>query len=186
MLVFLTTRWPVVLARGIACVLVGVLSVLWPGPTLWTLIVLFGAFAAADGLAALWLGFSARANGRVWWEMVLLGAAVLLAGAAALAWPGLTAVVFVTWIGVSALVRGALEISAAIQLRKVLDDEWLMVLSGGVSILFGAILLTKPAEAALALLLLIGAWMIVVGVMLIGLALRLRSLGRRLDQPQPR
>lgn len=185
MLVPLTLRWPVLLARGIACVLIGVLSVLWPGPTLWTLIVLFGAFTAADGLTAVWLGFSLRANGRIWWEMVVLGAAVLLAGAAALAWPGLTAVVFVTLIGVSALIRGVLEITAAIQLRKVLDDEWLMVLSGGVSILFGLMLLIKPAEGALAMVLLIGAWMIVVGVMVIGLALRLRNLGRRLEQSRP-
>jgi len=175
-----TSGWQVLLARGIACVLLGMVALIWPGITLFTLIVLFGAFTAADGLAAIWLGFSTRSTGRVWWEMVLLGVCVLTAGLAAVALPGLTTVIVVYVIAISAIVRGVLEIAADIQLRKVIDDEWVLIISGALSILFGVVLFARPGEGAVAMVLLIGAWMIAIGSMFIGLALRLRGVSERL------
>lgn len=111
--------------------------------------------------------------------MVASGVLAILAGILIAAWPGLTAMVFVILIGVFAILRGAIEIVAAIQLRKVIDDEWMLILSGAVSLLFGGILIVKPGEGAIAMVLLIGAFMIAVGAMTVGLALRLRHLSRR-------
>ena len=71
------------------------------------------------------------------------------------------------------------EIAAAIQLRKVIDDEWMLILAGAMSLLFGAILVIRPGEGAIAMVILIGAYMVAVGGMIVALALRLRHLDRR-------
>ena len=70
---------------------------------------------------------------------------------------------------------GIVQIAGAIRLRKEIDNEWMLIASGIISILFGAILLVDPAPGALGLLLVIGVYAVVYGVMLIGLAFRLRK-----------
>lgn len=182
MLELLARRWGIVLCRGISAILMGTVTVLWPGMTITILLFLFGAFTVADGITAVWLGLSAKHGSRVWWEMVAAGAIAIVAGFIAAIWPGLTAMAFVFLIGIFALVRGATEIVAAIHLRKVIDDEWMLVLSGIVSLLFGGILVARPGDGALAMAFLIGAFMIAVGAMTVGLALRLRQLAQKLER----
>jgi uncharacterized membrane protein HdeD (DUF308 family) len=122
------------------------------------------------------LGLRGEPDGTVWWTMILFGFLAIAAGIAALAWPGLTALVLVTIIAVSAVVRGVLEIAAAFALRKEIDDEWVLGLSGLLSLAFGILLLVRPGEGALALVLLIGAYMVAIGVMAVALSLRLRKM----------
>jgi uncharacterized membrane protein HdeD (DUF308 family) len=110
--------------------------------------------------------------------MVVLGLLAVIAGIAAFAWPALTLLVLATIIAVSAIVRGGLEIFAAITLRKELEDEWILGLSGAMSIIFGALIMFRPGAGLIALTLLIGAYMLALGVFAIALALRLRMMGR--------
>ena len=78
-------------------------------------------------------------------------------------------------IAVWALITGVMELVAAIRLRKALHGEWLLALSGVLSIAFAALLIAAPGAGALALVLWIGAYAIVFGATLVGLAFRLRS-----------
>lgn len=181
MLKSLAANWWVVLVRGILAVLMGILAIMMPGITLMSLLFVYGVFVISDGIAAIWIGFQARHERRIWWEMVVCGVLAIMAGLAVSFWPGLTAMVFVMLIGIFAIARGIFEIIAAIQLRKVIDDEWMLVVSGVVSILFGGMLVAKPGEGAIAMVLLIGAFMIAVGAMTIGLAMRLRHVSKRLS-----
>ncbi len=171
-------RWWVLMARGVAAILLGICAIVWPGATLLWLVFLFGTFTIIDGIAAIILGFRGEANGTVWWTMVTLGVIAIAAGIAAFAWPGLTLLVLATIIAISAIVRGAFEIFAAITLRKELDDEWILGLSGAMSIIFGALIMFRPGAGLIALTLLIGAYMLALGVFAIALALRLRMMGR--------
>ncbi len=91
-------------------------------------------------------------------------------------WPGLTALLLMMLIGAWALVRGVFEVIAALQLWKELDDAWLLVLSGVVSIVFGGAVLVMPGAGALALVWLIGAYAILFGLILIVLSFRLKKL----------
>jgi len=117
---------------------------------LWLLIIVFGAYALVDGVAGIALGVSGRVNGRSWWEMILLGLLGVLAGVVAFLWPGLTAVILLIIIASWAIIRGVLEIIAAIKLRKVIDGEWLLILSGLLSVAFGVLLFLRPGVGALA------------------------------------
>jgi uncharacterized membrane protein HdeD (DUF308 family) len=179
MLTTVCKRWWVLMARGLAAIALGICAMVWPGVTLLSLVFLFGTFTIIDGVAAILLGFRGEADGTVWWTMVTLGVLAIAAGIAAFAWPGLTLIVLATIIAVSAIVRGAFEIYAAITLRKELDDEWILGLSGAMSVIFGALIMFRPGAGLIALTLLIGAYMLALGVFAIALSLRLRMMGRK-------
>jgi uncharacterized membrane protein HdeD (DUF308 family) len=106
--------------------------------------------------------------------MILLGLLGVIAGVVTFMWPGLTAVVLLVIIALWAIIRGVLEIIGAITLRKIIQGEWLLILSGVLSIGFGVLLLLQPAAGALAVMWLIGIYMIAFGVTTIALSLRLR------------
>lgn len=178
MLTTVCKRWWVLMIRGIAAVLLGICAIAWPALVPATLVALFAIFSIIDGIAAIILGFRGEADGTVWWTMVIVGLVALSAGITALAWPGLTLLVLVTIVAVSALVRGLFEIYAAIALRKELDDEWILGLSGVMSAIFGALILYNPTAGLLAIAFLIGAYMLAIGIFAIALSLRLRMMGR--------
>ena len=175
---FLTAAWWAVLIRGIAAILFGVLVFAWPGITLLSLIIVYGAYAIVDGVFALISAFRSRGQGSAVWSLVIVGLISLGAGAVALAWPGVTAIVLVLIIGWAAVFRGVFEIITAIRLRKTLPNEWLLILAGAISVLFGLALILAPGAGALALLWLIGAWAVVFGVALVVLSFRLKKLSR--------
>ena len=79
-------------------------------------------------------------------------------------------------VGFWAIVTGLLEIVAAIRLRNVISGEWLMALSGALSILFGVLVVAQPDSGAVALVYLFGVYAILAGISQIGLWVRLRNL----------
>lgn len=170
----LAKNWWLLLLRGIAAILFGVLTFVWPGVTLLTLIILFGVYSLTDGVLALVAAFSGVNIAPRWW-LVLAGILGLAAGALTFFYPGVTALILLTVIGAWSITRGVFEIIGAIQLRKEIDNEWLLILSGVVSILFGGFVLIAPGAGALAVLWIIGVYAIAFGLLLVGLSLRLRK-----------
>ena len=174
----LVRNWWVVLLRGIAGIIFGVLTFLWPQISLLVLVLLFGAFAFADGVLAIISALrGGRANDR-WWVLLLQGLAGVVAGLIVLLWPEISALALIYVIGAWALITGGFEIAAAIRLRKVITGEWLLILSGVLSVALGVLLFLFPGPGALALTLLIGAYAFISGVLLSFLAFKLRSWAR--------
>ncbi|HON68581.1 MAG TPA: HdeD family acid-resistance protein [Phycisphaerae bacterium] len=173
------------LIRGIAAIVFGVLAFFWPGITLLVLVLLFAAYALVDGVTAIGLAAVGRTGERAWWEMMLVGILGVAAGIIAFVWPGLTAFVLLLVIAFWAIARGIFEIAAAIQLRKALTNEWLLILAGALSILFGVLLLFWPAAGALAVVWMIGIYAILLGVVSIALSLRLHHVKDRLEATTP-
>jgi uncharacterized membrane protein HdeD (DUF308 family) len=170
----LARNWWLVLLRGIAAILFGVLAFMWPGLTLVTLVIFWGAFALVDGVLAI---ASAVMGGNPmprWW-LVIVGLAGIVAGILTFAWPGLTALVLLTFIAAWAIVLGVFEIVGAIRLRKEIEGEWLLILNGVISVLFGLVLLWRPGAGALAVVWIIGAYAILLGIIYVALALKLRK-----------
>jgi uncharacterized membrane protein HdeD (DUF308 family) len=169
----LARHWWVIALRGLAAVLFGVLAFAWPGITLAVLVLLFGAYALVDGILGLIAAFRGDAQHR--WAMALEGVVSVLAGLAAFAWPGLTALVLLYIIAFWAIVTGVLEIVAAFRLRRVINNELGLAIGGILSVLFGIVLLVAPGAGALAVVFLIGAYAIIFGLALLALAWRLRE-----------
>jgi uncharacterized membrane protein HdeD (DUF308 family) len=181
MLQELARYWWLLLIRGLLWILLGCFAFFRPGLTLWALIVVYGVFALIDGVAGVVLGLKGRAGDRKWWQWLLIGLLGVAAGLMALIWPGITALALLFLIAFWAIVRGIFEIVAAVALRKLIDNEWWLVLSGVLSVAFGVLLLLRPGAGALAVIWLIGTFMLLAGILSVMLALRLRGLKRTLD-----
>jgi uncharacterized membrane protein HdeD (DUF308 family) len=175
--------WWAFVLRGLSALLFGVLALLMPGMALLTLVMLFGAYALVEGVfnvaAAVRRGEPRRQPA---WVLLLEGGVSILAGLLALALPGLTALSLLFLIAAWSLLTGVLEIGAAVRLRRQLKGEWLLALSGVLSVAFGVLLMAFPGAGALAVILWIAAYAVVFGAMLVALGAKLRSWSRS-DRP---
>ena len=171
-------KWWVILLRGVAGIAFGVVTFFAPGISLLALVLLFGAYAFTDGILAIGTAIHRWGTTDHWWVVLLQGIAGVAAAVLTLVWPGITALALLYVIAAWALVTGAFEIAAAIRLRKAISGEWLLVLSGIASVVLGVLLGLFPGPGALALVLWIGAYALVSGVLLVGLGMRLRSWSR--------
>jgi uncharacterized membrane protein HdeD (DUF308 family) len=78
-------------------------------------------------------------------------------------------------IAVWAIVTGVLEIGAAYLLRRIVRNEWILVLGGIASLLFGVLLAINPTAGVITIVWLFGVYMIVFGALTLALGLRLRG-----------
>ena len=175
LLPILAKYWWLILLRGIVAIIFGVLAFAWPGITLITLILFYGAFALADGVLALGHAIMGGNVGSRWW-LALVGIAGIAAGLVTFLMPGLTALVLLFFIAGWAIALGVFQIIGAIRLRKEIDNEWLIGLSGALSVLFGVVLLVAPGAGALGLIWVIASYAIVFGIMLVMEAFKLKKL----------
>ena len=172
----LSRNWWLVALRGLAAIVFGVLAFVWPAITLWALVLLFGAYMLVDGVFAIVAAVRAAGREARWWLLLIEGVLGVLAGLVAAFWPGLTALALLYFIAAWAIVSGILEIAGAIRLRREIEGEWALGLSGALSLLFGVLLVVIPAPAGLlSLVWLIGAYALAFGVLLLVLAFRLRG-----------
>jgi len=175
----LAHNWWVLALRGVAAIIFGVLAFVWPDVTVTVLVLLFGAYAFWDGAFAIVSALRRRTRTDQWWWTLLEGVVGVGIGLATFFWPGVTAIVLLALIAAWAVITGILEIMAAIRLRKEINDEWLLFLSGVLSVLFGILLVFQPGVGALALIWVIGSYAIAFGVLLLVLAFRLRNWGSK-------
>lgn len=179
MTVVLAGNWWAWVIRGVLAVLFGILALVFPGATLGALALLFAAYAVVEGIFNSIIALRAPEGESRWWVLLLEGVVSVAAGFIAFLYPDITVLVFVILLGVWAIITGAFEIAAAIRLRKHIEGEWLLVLSGILSILFGAIFLFVPNVGALTIAVFVGAYALVFGVLLVALGIKLRKWGKQ-------
>lgn len=170
----LAKNWWMLLLRGVAAIIFGVLAFAWPGMTLLTLIMFYGAFALIDGVLAVVAAITGGATAPRWW-LAIVGLLGIATGLLVFMMPGLTALVLLYFIAGWAIATGVFQIIGAIRLRKEIDDEWYLILSGVVSVLFGIGVMMAPGAGALALLWIIGIYAVATGTIMVALAFRLKK-----------
>ena len=172
----LASNWGWVVARGVAGIIFGVLALAWPGATFMSLLMFFAVFVFFEGVANV---ISAVSGGRgdepMWGTLLLEGLLSIGLAVLAVLAPARMAIAVVWTIGFWAMITGALRIGAAIRLRKLIEHEWLMVLSGLAAIGFGALLLFRPMAGAVVMLWWLGAYEVVFGITMLAVGFRLRS-----------
>ncbi len=176
MLASLQRNWWLVALRGVLAIIFGVLAFIWPGETVAVLVLFFGAYVLVDGVFALGSAIMGNTGGTPRWYLILEGAAGVIFGVLTFLWPDVTELALLYLIAAWGLVTGVFEILAAIEMRQVIKNEWLLVLSGIASILFGLLLVIFPGAGILSLIWLLASYAIVFGIVLVVLAFRLRGM----------
>jgi uncharacterized membrane protein HdeD (DUF308 family) len=171
----LKTSWWLLVLRGVAAVLFGVLAFAWPGLTAGVLVILFGAYSLVNGFFTLGLAMRAPKGTPGIGTLVLLGIIGVAAGVVTFFYPGITAISLLSVIAAWAILTGILEIAAAIKLRQQLSNEWMLILSGVLSVAFGVLVIAMPNAGALSIIWLIGFYAILFGVMMLTLAIKVKG-----------
>lgn len=171
----LKNTWWMLALRGALALLFGLMALAWTGVTLAALILLFGVYALVDGVSTGATAVAHRHMDRNWWLFLLAGVAGAIAGVLAFLLPSVTAVVLVYLIAARFLIVGGMEVAAAIALRREISGEWFLILNGSLAVLLAIVLFVAPGAGALALVQVIGIFAILIGILLLVLAFRVRG-----------
>ena len=172
----LKRHWWVPVIRGIAAIVFGVIAFAYPGLTLATLVIFFGAWVLIDGVFRAAGAIAGRASDPEWGFHLIIGIVGIIIGFLTFHAPLITALALIIYIAAWALMIGATEIALAIKLRREIKGEWFLILMGLASILFAVLILWNPAPGAMALLWLIASYAIVFGILGVIFGFRLRTL----------
>ncbi len=172
----LKRHWWVSVIRGVAAIVFGVIAFAYPGLTVATLVLFFGAWVLIDGVFRVVGAIGHHASDPEWGFHLIIGIVGIIIGFLTFHAPQITALALIIYIGAWALMIGATEIALAIKLRQEIKGEWFLILMGLASIVFAVMLLWNPLPGALALVWLIGSYAIIFGILGIFFGFRLRSL----------
>lgn len=172
----LARNWWAVGLRGLAALIFGILALIFPGTAVLALVLIFGIYALVDGILTIYLAIRGRERIQNWGWLLVEGIVGILVGILTLRWPFMTAFVLLYFIAAWAIITGIMEIFEAIELRRVINNEWLLVLSGVISVIFGLVLIIFPGAGTIGIIVVIGIYAIIFGIVLLVLAWRLRQM----------
>ena len=176
----LAKKWWVLLIRGILLIIIGLLA--FVSPIVW--VTFIGIYMLIDGMSMLFSGFGDQPAGQSRWPLIIIGVLGLLAGLIILWNPVLGALTLTVVIAAWAIITGILTIIAAVRVREEIDNEWWLIITGALAVLFG-ILVFFGGEAGLvagsfAISTVFGVFAILVGILSIVLAFRVRDFGTQI------
>lgn len=171
--------WWVFLVSGIASVVFGVLAFVNPLVALFVLAMFFAAYLLVDGVSNIVGSFQNRGKDG-WWILLLIGILGTLVGGYALLNPPVSMLAFVYLVAFEALLLGAFLLMLGYKVRKATTREWILYLTGALSLVFGVLVLVNPAAGSVKIVYLIASWAIVVGLFKIAFAFKARNLREQL------
>jgi uncharacterized membrane protein HdeD (DUF308 family) len=174
----LKRHWWVPVITGIAAIVFGIIAFVYPGLTIATLVLFFGAWVLIDGIFRVIGAIGHRGSDPDWGWQIVIGIVGIIVGLLTFHAPQVTALALVVYIAAWALMIGATEIAFAIKVRREIKGEWFLILMGLASIIFAVLLLWNPIAGAAAVIWLIAWYAVVLGILAIFFGFRLRSLAR--------
>ncbi|WP_289042660.1 HdeD family acid-resistance protein [uncultured Aliiroseovarius sp.] len=175
---FMSRNWRGLLVRGLIAIAFGITAFVWPALTLAVLVLIFGAFILFDGIVGAIDALLNRDQMENWWLWLLEGVLGIVVGAFTLLMPGITALFLLGLVAAWSILGGILRIIAAIQLRKTIDGEWVLIASGLLSVVFGVAIIALPHAGLVSIAWIIGFWAVAFGILFVLLAFRLRKAGQ--------
>src|SRR5262245_60271037 len=175
----LVRNWWALLIRGLAAIVFGLIAFFAPGVTVAALVILFGAYALVDGVFAIIAGLRAAQRHERWWPLALEGVVDIIAGIIVFLLPAAAVLGLLYLISAWSIVTGVFRIAAAIRLRRQIEGEWLLILNGVFSVLFGLVIFLFPGVGLITVVWIIGMYAIVFGILLVALGFRLRGHASR-------
>jgi len=168
--------WWLFLIRGLCGLALGVFALVYPGATLAVVVILIGAYLIVDGIVAVVKALQIVRADAHWWVLLLEGIVGIAVGLAIFAWPGLSILSLALLVGYWAIISGVLAIVSAVRLRTHVSGEWLYMLFGIVSVIFGGIVLFAPKTGLIYIVLMTSIYGFAMGITMLALAYRARGL----------
>lgn len=160
--------------RGLLAVVIGIITVSWPGITIDAFAVLFAVYAFTAAMTDGARAFSSDRVGPVF-GWLLLAVLSVASGVVALAWPGITAVALAVWVGAWAMTTGVIEIALVFRPDERAGERALYLLTGLVSIAFASVLFVRPDIGAVSLATVFSLFSIFYGVSAVFTSFELRN-----------
>jgi uncharacterized membrane protein HdeD (DUF308 family) len=173
--IVLARNWWAFAIRGVLGIAFGLIAFTVPGAAMLSLVILFAAYALADGVLAIVAAIRAAGRHERWLLFVFEGIVGIAAGIIAVLWPAITVIVFVALVAIWALVSGGFMLAAAFH-TDAAHGRWWLVLGGAASLIYGALLVVMPMIGALVLTWWIGAYALIFGVAMLFAAFHLRAM----------
>ena len=171
----LAKNWWLFALRGVLGIIFGIVALIFPGPTMLSLVILFSAYMLVDGVFVIISAMRAiRRKEDRWGLLIFEGLLNIAVGILAFLWPGITVLAFVLLVAAWAIVAGVVMTAAGFRLN-ISHGRWWLVLGGLLSMAYGALLVITPLIGAIVLTWWMGAYAFAFGVALIILSIRLRS-----------
>lgn len=171
----ITSKWWLLLLRGLAAIAVAIIAFVHPGDALVGLVIVLGLYAFIAGIFAIAVAV-AGAGGDHWWALLLEGLLGIVVALMLWSWPIASALAFVYFVAAWLIVSGIVQVAAGVRLRDMIANEWIYIVSGIVSIAFGVWVFRSGAQGVVATAYLIGWYFLLYGIMQAAVALRLRSI----------
>lgn len=165
------------LAYGIAAVVFGLATLVWPGATILAMVLAFGILSIAEGIASL-ISMMGKQVALPSWLLLLYAVISIGFGILAVMQPAQMATAMLWFVAAWLLVGGVARLIFAFQVRKLVEGEWLLALSGVLAIALGLLFLLRPGAGLIAVALWIAAGALVYGVLQVVVGVRLLRLGR--------
>jgi uncharacterized membrane protein HdeD (DUF308 family) len=168
--------WKSTLLSGILAVILGILALTWPGITIVVAAIFFGAYLLVTGFAQVVFAFSLHvsAGGRV--LLFISGAAALILAVLCFRSLAQSILLLAIWIGVGFIFRGVATAVSAIS-DPTLPGRWWEIFIGGISLVAGVIMLASPFQSIATLTVVVGIWLIVIGVFEVVSSFGIRKAG---------
>lgn len=177
-------NWWIVALRGVLAVAFGLYALLVPGYALAAIIMAFGVVLILAGILAIVAGVRRQAEHQPSWAVMTEGLVCVAFGLLALIKPGATAVAWLYLISAFAVMSGILHIVAGVTLRRD-EGEWSLLVNGILTTVVGILMVLLPWQGLLSLVWLIGVYSLFFGVLLLVVAVRLRSHWKARPAPRP-
>jgi uncharacterized membrane protein HdeD (DUF308 family) len=169
------------LIGGIAAVAFGILAFMNPGVALFTLGIFLAAYLLVDGISSIWGALSNR-DYDGWVTVLLVGVLSTLAGGYALYAPAVGMIAIVYLVAFVSMMIGVTSIYIGWKIREEITGEWVLFVTGAISILFSLLILFRPAAGSLSVVYLIASWAVIIGLLRIFFAFRIRKLGNAIEE----
>jgi uncharacterized membrane protein HdeD (DUF308 family) len=179
MFIQLSRHWWWLALRGIAMILFSLIALAWRGDSLSSFTLLFGGFALADGLSAIFVALThVTGENRRW--ILSHGLLSVVLAILSFIWTDATASILLYLVAAWALITGILELVGAWEVRRNVSNDWLLILSGMASIIFGLLVigLRFLETDGVSITEMVGPFAMIFGLLTLAMSLNLRSIAK--------
>ncbi len=166
--------WLLLLFRGLIAVIFGLVILILPDISLFIIVYIFAIFAVADGVVSIIESISKNKVIPRWWFLLIAGFISVGFGVFAFVYPKITLLILIYLIGIRAFILGIIELSNVIRRGNEIEEEWFLILTGVLSILFAIVIFFRPDIGLAAIITILAIYAIFYGFILIILSIRIK------------